>query len=100
MDMVDTTKETGRDCWQSTKIRITFASVVTSSPSSRSFGKGAKISKGRLRLPVSNRFMLRRGQVRIDYVHFGKETNPGVQIVFQFDANERGFTVRDVWAGY
>ncbi|MEI2748712.1 MAG: porin [Ferruginibacter sp.] len=46
---------------------------------------------------VSNRFMLRRSRVRIDYVHFEEGRKPGVQFVFQFDANERGFTVRDVW---
>ncbi len=47
---------------------------------------------------VSNRFMLRRSRVRIDFVHFAREDRgPDVQFVFQFDANERSFTVRDVW---
>lgn len=46
---------------------------------------------------VSNRFMLRRSRIRIDYVHINDPSGPGVQIVFQFDANERSFTVRDVW---
>lgn len=46
---------------------------------------------------VSNRFMMRRSRMRIDYVHYTNTKEPGVQIVFQFDANERGFTVRDVW---
>ena len=46
---------------------------------------------------VSNRFMLRRSRIRIDYVHMNDASGPGVQIVFQFDANERSFTVRDVW---
>lgn len=41
--------------------------------------------------------MLRRSRVRIDYVHFSEGKKPSVQIVFQFDANERAFTVRDVW---
>lgn len=41
--------------------------------------------------------MLRRSRVRIDYVHFSETKKPSVQIVFQFDANERAFTVRDVW---
>ena len=41
--------------------------------------------------------MLRRSRVCIDYVHYMNVKGPGVQIVFQFDANERGFTVRDVW---
>lgn len=46
---------------------------------------------------VSNRFMLRRSRIRIDYMRFNKSNDPGVQFVFQFDTNERGFTVRDVW---
>lgn len=46
---------------------------------------------------VSNRFMLRRSRIRIDYAHFSSKKGPDVQIVFQFDANERSFTVRDVW---
>lgn len=46
---------------------------------------------------VSNRFMLRRSRMRIDFVHFDNKNQPGVQMVFQFDANERSFTVRDVW---
>ncbi len=46
---------------------------------------------------VTNRMMLRRSRVRIDYVHFNHDKQPGTQVVFQFDANERGFTIRDVW---
>lgn len=48
---------------------------------------------------VSNRFMLRRSRIRIDYINFGAKdhSGPGVQIVFQFDANERTFSVRDLW---
>lgn len=46
---------------------------------------------------VSNRFMFRRSRIKIDYVHLEKESSPGVQIAFQFDVNERGFSMRDVW---
>ena len=99
MDMVDTTKETGRGLLAVYKkfdhlriggyIQPQFQ-VATA--------KGIKsFEGGDFSTQVSNRFMLRRSRVRIDYVHFGKETKPGVQIVFQFDANERAFTVRDVW---
>jgi hypothetical protein len=41
--------------------------------------------------------MLRRSRIRVDYVHFGKESRPGVQIVFQLDVNERAITIRDIW---
>ena len=61
-------------------------------------GKGIKSFEGGDFSPrVSNRFILRRSRIRIDYIHFEKNNQPGIQIVFQFDANERGFTVRDVW---
>jgi len=30
-------------------------------------------------------------------MNWGKNNKPNVQISFQFDANERGFTVRDIW---
>jgi hypothetical protein len=41
--------------------------------------------------------MLRRSRLKIEYVHFEATTKPNIQIVFQIDANERGFTLRDMW---
>lgn len=46
---------------------------------------------------VNNRFMLRRGRIRFDYVHFAEKTGPSVQFVFQFDGSERGVFIRDFW---
>jgi hypothetical protein len=99
MDMVDTSKETGRGLLNLYKkfdhlkiggyIQPQFQ--VAGSKGIRSFEGGDFSAK------VSNRFMLRRSRVRIDYVHFSEGKKPSVQIVFQFDANERAFTVRDVW---
>ena len=99
MDMVDTTSETGKGILNVYKnfdhlrlsgyIQPQFQ--VSSDKGIKSF-EGGDFSKN-----VSNRFMLRRSRVRIDYVHFYKDTSAGVQFVFQFDANERSFTVRDVW---
>lgn len=99
MDMVDTSKETGRGLLALYKkfdhlkiggyIQPQFQ--VAQSKGTRSFEGGDFAAN------VSNRFMLRRSRVRIDYVHFADDKKPSVQITFQFDANERGFTVRDVW---
>ncbi len=99
MDMVDTSKETGRGLLALYKkfdhlriggyIQPQFQ--VIQSKGAKSFEGGDFSTK------VSNRFMLRRSRVRIDYVHFANDKQPSVQIVFQFDANERAFTVRDVW---
>ena len=46
---------------------------------------------------VNSRFFIKRSRIRIDYINFNIDKGPGVQIAFQFDANERGFTMRDVW---
>ncbi len=100
MDMLDTTTATGKGLMNvyknsdhlrfSTYIQPQFQ--LASAKGIKSFD-GGDFSSG-----VSNRFMLRRSRVRIDFVHFAREDRgPNVQFVFQFDANERRFTVRDVW---
>lgn len=99
MDMVDTTKETGRGLLALYK---KFDHLKIGGYIQPQFqvaeSKGAKAFEGGdFATNVSNRFMLRRSRVRIDYVHFSEGKKPSVQIVFQFDANERAFTVRDVW---
>ncbi|MBL7727782.1 MAG: porin, partial [Dinghuibacter sp.] len=99
MDMIDTTKETGRGMLGVYKkfdhLRI---GGYIQPQYQLAEEKGIKsFEGGDFGARVSNRFMLRRSRVRIDYVHFGNGHAPGVQIVFQFDANERGFTMRDVW---
>lgn len=99
MDMVDTTKETGRGMLALYKkfdhLRI---GGYIQPQFQLAESKGVKAFEGGdFSANVSNRFMLRRSRVRIDYMHFEDGSKPGVQIVFQFDANERGFTVRDVW---
>jgi hypothetical protein len=48
----------------------------------------------------NNRFMLRRGRIRFDYVHFDANDHPKVQFVFQFDGTERGVNIRDFWGRY
>jgi hypothetical protein len=99
MDMVDTTKETGRGLLALYK---KFDHLRIGGYIQPQFqvaeSKGIKgFEGGDFATNVSNRFMLRRSRVRIDYVHFAEGKKPSVQIVFQFDANERGFTMRDIW---
>lgn len=99
MDMVDTTKDAGKGLLNIYKkydhlkvggyIQPQFQ--VASAKGVKSFEGGDFATQ------VNNRFMLKRSRIRIDYVHFGDEKTPGAQIVFQIDATERGFTVRDVW---
>ena len=99
MDMVDTTKEMGKGLLSIYKkydhIRISGYMQpqfqVTQS-------KGAKTySGGDFASASSSRFMLRRGRIRFDYIHFSENTKPSVQFVFQFDGTERGVVIRDFW---
>lgn len=99
MDMVDTSKETGRGLLALYKKFDHLKIGAYLQPQFQvAQSKGIKsFDGGDFATNVSNRFMLRRARVRLDYVHFSEGNKPGVQITFQFDANERGFTVRDVW---
>jgi hypothetical protein len=99
MDMLDTTKEAGKGLLSIYK-RFDHLRVggyiqpqfqVAQSEGTKSF------EGGDFGTHVSNRFMLRRSRIRIDYLHINAQNDPGVQFVFQFDATERGFTVRDMW---
>ena len=99
MDMLDTTKEAGKGLLgiyqKYDHLRIGGylqpQFQVADTNGARSF-EGVNFAPN-----VRNRFMLRRSRVRIDYAHVNDPHGPGVQIVFQFDANERSFTVRDIW---
>jgi hypothetical protein len=60
--------------------------------------KGTKNFSGGDFSPQSdNRFMLRRGRIRIDYAGYNEEHEPSVFFVFQFDGTERGVNIRDFW---
>ena len=99
MDMVDTTKSEGKGILGLYKKfdRIKIGGYIQPQFQLAS-GKSAKSYEGGDFGPeINNRTMLRRSRIRIDYVSLGEGKKPGLQIVFQFDANERGFTVRDVW---
>lgn len=99
MDMVDTTKNEGKGLLGVYKKydRLKIGGYIQ--PQFQIAGnEGARSYEGGdFGQNVSNRLMLRRSRVRFDYVYFGAGMSPGVQIVFQFDASEKGFTVRDVW---
>lgn len=99
MDMVDTTKETGKGLLNVYKKFDHLRIGAYLQPQFQiASAKGIKTFDGTdFNAQVDNRFMLRRSRLRIDYVHYGEGVEPGVQIVFQVDANERAFTLRDMW---
>lgn len=49
---------------------------------------------------ISNRFMLRRGRLRLDYTHLNRAGNQAVFFVFQFDGTERGVFIRDFFGRF
>jgi hypothetical protein len=48
----------------------------------------------------NNRFMLRRGRLRVDYAHLNKKGEATSYFVFQFDGTERGVVIRDFWGRF
>ncbi|MBU6159172.1 MAG: porin [Bacteroidetes bacterium] len=99
MDMIDTTKETGQGILSVYKKYDHLRIGGYIQPQFQLAQNEGIASYEGPNFPsnVSNRFTLRRSRVRMDYVHFGSPEKAGVQVVFQFDVNERGFTIRDVW---
>jgi len=98
MDMVDTTKEIGKGILSVYK---KFDPIHIGGYIQPEFEiaqqKGVPSYAGGDFLPnVNNRYIIRRGRIRFDYVHF-EEKNVSVQFVFQFDGTEKGVFIRDFW---
>jgi hypothetical protein len=99
MDMVDTTKDMGKNMLslynRFDRIRISgyiqpqYQIADTAGAKSFEGGDFSQFS--------NNRFMLRRGRIRFDYVRYTKQNDASVQFVFQFDGTERGVFIRDFW---
>lgn len=99
MDMIDTTTDVGKSILDVSK---RFDNIRISGYIQPQFQvaqtKGVKSFNGGDFAPnVNNRFMLRRGRIRFDYIFFDSSNKPSVQFVFQFDGTERGVAIRDFW---
>jgi hypothetical protein len=99
MDMVDTSKEMGKSMLS---IYKKFDNIKIGGYLQPQFQaaqeKGAKsFDGGDFSTNINNRFMLRRGRIRFDYIHFAENKGPSIQFVFQFDGTERGVFIRDFW---
>ena len=49
---------------------------------------------------TNNRFRLRRGRLRADYMMLNDDGSPSTYFVLQFDGTEQGVNVRDFWGRY
>lgn len=99
MDMVDTSKDVGKGLLSIYKkfdrIRINGYMQPQLQVAQ---AKGARnFSGGDFATNSNNRFTLRRGRIRFEYIHFAEKKGPSVQFVFQFDGTERGVVIRDFW---
>ena len=99
MDMIDTTTDVGKSVLS---VSQRFDHIRIGGYIQPQFQvaqqKGAKsYIGGDFPQNVNNRFTLRRGRIRFDYVRINKKNKASVQFVFQFDGTERGVFIRDFW---
>lgn len=102
MDLVDTTNQMGKGMLS---IYQRYDRVRMSGYIQPQFQvisqKGAETYNGGNFSPtVNNRFMLRRGRLRVDYAHLNDNAEPTSYFVFQFDGTERGVAIRDFWGRF
>ncbi len=102
MDMLDTTKEIGKGVLSMYKRfdHIRISGYIQPQYQIGSSEGAVGYSGGNFQEFSNNRFMLRRGRIRFDYVHFDDYDHPKLQFVFQFDGTERGVNIRDFWGRY
>lgn len=102
MDMIDTTKDMGKGVLSIYKRfdHIRIGGYIQPQYQVASAEGAAGYSGGDFAKNSDNRFMLRRGRIRFDYVRFNKEDKPQLQFVFQFDGTERGVFIRDFWGRF
>ncbi|TDE14889.1 porin [Dyadobacter psychrotolerans] len=102
MDLVDTTNQMGKGMLSiyerydrvrmSGYIQPQFQYIKTKGAESYNGGNFPELS--------NNRFMLRRGRLRVDYAHLNDRREPTSYFVFQFDGTERGVVIRDFWGRF
>jgi opacity protein-like surface antigen len=102
MDMVDTSTELGKGVLSMYKRfdQIRISGYIQPQFQMASAEGAVGYSGGNFPTFSDNRFMLRRGRIRFDFVHFDEKSRPRLQFVFQFDGTERGVNIRDFWGRY
>lgn len=99
MDMVDTTKDMGKgllDIYKNYN-HIHIGGYIQPQYQVASEQGTKSYNGGDFSTYSDNRFMLRRGRIRFDYVRYAKNNVPSLQFVYQFDGTERGVFIRDFW---
>lgn len=101
-DMVDTTTEVGKGLFS---IYQNYNSLRVSAYMQPQWqwvsAKGANgYFGGNFQPEANNRFRLRRGRVRFDYVRRNVAHKPVVHFALQFDGTEQGVNIRDMWGRF
>ncbi|WP_229235925.1 porin [Dyadobacter tibetensis] len=102
MDMVDTTNQMGKGMLgiYERYNRVKLSGYIQPQFQFTS-AKGAETYVGpNFADNANNRFMIRRGRLRVDYAHMNKKGQPTSYFVFQFDGSERGVAIRDFWGRF
>jgi hypothetical protein len=99
MEMVDTTSSIGSGLFNMYNRYSNFYISGYIQPQFQiAQSKGiASYSGGNFDSLSDNRFSIRRGRIRFDYLRTDKQKRPEVLFVFQYDISERGAFVRDFW---
>ena len=66
----------------------------------QSNGTQAEYQGGNFGEFTNNRFRLRRGRLRADYMMLTDDGSPSTYFVLQFDGTEQGVAIRDFWGRY
>jgi hypothetical protein len=98
-DMIDTTTSVGKGILQMYKKfdRIYFTGYIQPQFQVAQRKGIQSFDGGDFGTHVNNRFMLRRGRLRLDYAHMNPHDQISLYFVFQFDGSERGVFIRDFW---
>lgn len=99
MDMVDTSTNMGKGMLQLyNKFNRIKISGYTQFQFQAAQTKGEKsFDGGDFSANVNNRFVIRRGRLRVDYIRTDKNEHPFLQLAMQLDGTEKGFGIRDFW---
>jgi predicted porin len=98
-DMIDTTTNIGKGILQLYKKfdRIYFTGYIQPQFQVAERKGIQSFNGGDFGAHVNNRFMLRRGRLRLDYARMNSNNQVSLYFVFQFDGTERGVFIRDFW---
>lgn len=98
-DMIDTTTNIGKGILQLYKKfdRIYFTGYIQPQFQVAERKGIQSFDGGDFGPHVDNRFMLRRGRLRLDYARTNNNNQISLYFVFQFDGSERGVFIRDFW---